>query len=228
MHEDLIHAWDVTPAQAIAIQQRLRRHVLIENCLGSVRRIAGVDVGFKHHFTITRAAIAVFDFTTLQLIDSAIAECPTTFPYVPGLLSFREIPAVLEALQQLRQEPDLLLCDGQGIAHPRRIGIASHLGVLTGLPTVGVGKTRLVGSHAPVAEERGACADLLHKGEQVGVVVRTRTGVKPVYVSPGHKVNIVTARDYVLACSPRYRLPEPIHHAHRLASSLIEPSHSHR
>lgn len=212
------HAWDVTPKQAIAIQQQLRKEVITEGRLGEVRYVAGVDVGFEEGNTITRAAVAVLSLPDLQLRDSAIARLPTSFPYVPGLLSFREIPAVLEALAKLSISPDLLLCDGQGIAHPRRFGIASHLGVLTGIPSIGVAKTRLIGIHAPVPDERGAWQPLLDKGEVIGAVLRTRAHVKPIYVSIGHCVSLETAIAHVMCCTTRYRLPETTRWAHRLAS----------
>lgn len=212
------HAWDVTPKQAIAIQQQLRKEVITEDRLGEVRHVAGVDVGFEQNNTITRAAVAVLGLPDLQLLDSAIARLPTSFPYVPGLLSFREVPAVLEALEQLSTLPDLLLCDGQGIAHPRRFGIASHLGVLTDIPSIGVAKTRLIGIHAPVPDERGAWQPLLDKGEVIGAVLRTRAHVKPIYVSIGHCVSLETAIVHVMRCITKYRLPETTRWAHRLAS----------
>ena len=212
------HAWDVTPAEGIAIQQRLRSCVITEDRLDPVNLVAGVDVGFEQANTVTRAAVAVLRFPDLQLIAQAIARRPTTFPYVPGLLSFREIPAVLDALEHLTLRPDLLLCDGQGIAHPRRFGIACHLGLLTDIPSIGVGKTRLVGTHEPVPDERGAWRPLLHQEEIVGAVLRTRPGTHPVFVSPGHRISLPSAISYVMRCTTRYRLPETTRWAHRLAS----------
>ena len=140
-----LHSWDVSPQEAIRIQRELRARVETADRLGAVRRIAGVDVGFEEGRAVTRAAVAVLTFPELELADETSAECPTRFPYVPGLLSFRETPAILEALGKLRRLPDLILCDGHGLAHPRRFGIACHLGVLTDLPTIGVGKSRLIG-----------------------------------------------------------------------------------
>ncbi|MEQ6341695.1 MAG: deoxyribonuclease V [Gammaproteobacteria bacterium] len=212
------HPWDVTSEQAVAIQQQLRKEVITEDRLGEVRHVAGVDVGFEQNNAITRAAVAVLGLPDLQLLDSAIARLPTSFPYVPGLLSFREVPAVLKALEQLSTLPDLLLCDGQGIAHPRRCGIASHLGVLTGIPSIGVAKARLIEIHAPVPDERGAWVPLLDKGEVIGAVLRTRVHVKPVYVSIGHFVSLETAIVHVMRCTTKYRLPETTRWAHRLAS----------
>ncbi len=214
------HPWTVSPREAIAIQQRLRRFVRLEDDLPDpVTTVAGVDAGFKNGGTLTRAAVPVLNYPAMTLKEQAVAEVPTRFPYVPGLLSFREIPAVLEALARLPALPDLLLCDGQGIAHPRRLGIASHLGVLLDHPTIGVGKTRLIGTHDPVPEEKGAWVPLRDKGEVIGAVVRTRSGVKPLYVSPGHRISVEGAVRWVLACTTRYKLPETTRWAHRLASA---------
>jgi deoxyribonuclease V len=212
------HEWNVTPGEAIAIQEQLRERVLLEDDLGPVSFVAGVDVGFEQEYTITRAAIAVLAFPSLELVTHAIARRPTTFPYIPGLLSFRETPAVMDALQQLETRPDLLLCDGQGVAHPRRFGIACHIGVLSGLPTIGVAKSRLIGQHQEPPDERGAWQPLHDHGDIIGAVLRTRAGTKPLYISPGHRVSLDTAIDYVMRCAPRYRLPETTRHAHRLAS----------
>jgi len=213
------HPWNVTPQQAVAIQNRLRALVSLRDDLPEkVRCVAGVDVGFEEGGAVTRAAVAKLSFPELALTDSVIARRPTSFPYIPGLLSFREIPAILDALQALCDLPDLILVDGQGYAHPRRLGIASHLGVLTDIPTIGVGKTRLLGTHADVPNQRGAWVPLLDKGETIGAVLRTRQGVKPVYVSPGHRIALPTAVEWVMRCTGRYRLPETTRHAHRLAS----------
>ncbi len=204
----------------MALQRELRPHLILADRLGSVRRVAGVDVGFEANGTVTRAAVAVLRYPELDLLETAIARRPTEFPYIPGLLSFRELPAVLEALDQLRELPDLLLCDGQGIAHPRRLGIASHLGLLVDVPSIGVAKTRLCGAHEePPIRPRGAWTPLrAAEGEIIGAVLRTRPGVKPLYVSPGHRIGLETAIAYVLGCCTRYRLPETTRHAHRLAS----------
>jgi deoxyribonuclease V len=164
--------------------------------------------------------VVVLSLPGLEVVASATARVPVAFPYISGYLSFREVPAVLAALERLEARPDVVLCDGQGIAHPRRLGLASHLGVVTGLPTVGVAKSRLVGEHPPAPERPGAWAPLTHRGELVGAVLRTRAGVQPVYVSPGHRVCLETSVALTLACTTRFRLPETTRAAHRLAGSL--------
>lgn len=218
MKTSFSHPWNLGPAEAIALQQELRARLILEDQLEPVRRVAGVDVGFEASGTITRAAVAVLRYPELNMLETAIARRPTTFPYVPGLLSFRELPAVLEALEQLQEPPDLLLCDGQGIAHPRRMGIASHLGLLVDLPAIGVAKTRLCGMHEEPPNQRGAWTPLRAGNEIIGAVLRTRPGVNPLYISPGHRISLTTAVEFVMACCTRYRLPETTRHAHRLAS----------
>ncbi len=212
------HPWELSPAEARALQEELAGRVERSDRLPAVQRVAGVDVGFEEGGRVTRAAVALLSFPGLELLESAIARLPTRFPYVPGLLSFREIPAVLEAMDRLRALPDLVLCDGQGIAHPRRFGIACHLGVITGLPTIGVAKSRLVGRHREPGPEKGDWTPLTDGEEVIGAVLRTRRRVKPLYISTGHRVSLQSAIHYTLACTTRYRLPETTRHAHRLAS----------
>lgn len=221
MRIKVIHRWNVSPQEAIAIQERLRPAVIDQDKLGRVRYVAGLDIGFQEKNTITRAAVAVLTYPDLQLVEHIVDHRPTSFPYVPGLLSFREAPAALDALAKLEIRPDLLLCDGQGLAHPRRFGLACHIGLLADIPAVGVAKTRLIGQHEPVLESRGSWQPLWHEGEMVGAVLRTRTNVKPVYVSIGHRISLQTAIDYVMACTPKYRLPETTRWAHRLASGQV-------
>ncbi len=212
------HSWDVTPKQAIAIQKELRDQISLENDFGDVKYVAGVDVGFEDQGRTTRAAVVVLDLFTLQPVDQCLARQPTRFPYVPGLLSFREIPAVLESLEGLSVQPDMLLCDGHGIAHPRRFGIACHLGLLTGLPAIGVGKSRLTGRHEAVPEEKGDWVPLVDKNECIGAVLRSRKNVRPLYISPGHRIDLESAITFVMQALTRYREPETTRHAHRLAS----------
>lgn len=216
---ELAQDWaQLTPRDAIALQKEAAGQVVTEDDLPPVKTVAGVDVGFENRET-ARAAIVVLRLDDLTPIDHATARLPVSMPYIPGLLSFRECPVILQALSRLKQIPDLLLCDGQGIAHPRRLGVASHTGILSGLPTIGVGKSRLTGSHGPVPENKGGWTALMDNGEQIGAVLRTRAGVKPLYISPGHRISLPTALEFVLACTPRYRLPETTRWADGLASA---------
>ncbi len=212
------HRWDLSPAQARELQNLLRHEVVVEDHWGPLRSLGGVDVGFEDAGKTTRAAVAVLSFPELELEHWAIARQTTRFPYVPGLLSFRELPAVLAALEKLGRVPDLLLCDGQGLAHPRRFGLACHLGVVTDLPSIGVAKSRLIGQHEAVPADRGSWVPLTEGGERIGAAVRTRAKVSPLFVSVGHRVSLESAIELVLRCAPRFRLPETTRQAHRLAS----------
>jgi deoxyribonuclease V len=217
-YADALRRWPTTVAQARTVQEALRARVIRRDRLGRVRRVAGIDVGFERGGRITRAAVVVLRFPDLVPMAQAVVRQRTRFPYVPGYLSFREIPAVLAALARLAVKPDLLLCDGQGYAHPRRFGLACHLGVLTDTPSIGVAKSRLIGTHAQPAPGKGSWVPLREGGELIGAVLRTRTAVKPLYVSVGHRVSLRSAIRYVLACTTKYRLPETTRLAHRLAS----------
>ncbi len=214
------HQWPSTVDEAINIQEQLRTQVITTDQLPEpIQYIAGVDMGFTADGTISRAAVAILSFPDLQVIETTLAHRPTIFPYIPGFLSFREIPAVLDALEKVKIIPDIILCDGQGIAHPRRLGIASHLGLLVDIPTIGVAKSLFIGQHQELAETKGSWQPLIHQGETIGAVLRTRTGVKPVYVSSGHRISLPTAIDYVLRCTLKYRLPETTRIADKLASA---------
>lgn len=221
---DLLHAWNVSPKEATVIQQRLRRLIRQEPAPAAVevQRVAGIDVGIKKD--IARAAVVVLSYPALTPLDVALAEAPISFPYVPGLLTFREGPVVLTALAHLQVEPDLLIFDGQGIAHPRRLGIAAHIGVLVDWPSVGCAKSRLWGKHQEPGPEKGDYASLYDGREVIGAVVRTRTGVKPLYVSVGHRMDLTSAIEYVLGCCTRFRLPETTRLAHRAAGGEIPAS----
>jgi deoxyribonuclease V len=210
--------WPTTIEEALAVQQELRSQVLVADDFGELRTVAGLDAGFEEDGAVARAAVVVLSFPELRPLDYALARGPVRFPYVPGFLSFREAPVLIEALAMLRVRPGLLICDGQGIAHPRRVGIASHIGVLAGLPSIGCAKSLLTGRHGELPDERGARVPLTHSREQIGWVLRTRPGVKPVFVSPGHRVGMDSAAELVMACVTRYRLPETTRYAHNLAS----------
>lgn len=211
------HPWRLKPEEARQVQSRLRALVRVEPLeLAGVRRVAGVDAGFSGERI--RAAAVLLDFPGLQPIESAVSELPLEFPYIPGLLSFREAPAMLEALARLSAPPDVLMIDGQGQAHPRRFGIACHLGVLLDLPAIGCAKSILVGRAAPLGAEAQSTAELREDGEVIGLAVRTRPGVRPVYLSVGHRVDLPSAAAFTLACCRGFRLPEPTRLADRLAS----------
>jgi len=212
------HPWAKTLAEAKAIQAQLRSHVICQDHFGPVRYVAGTDVGFEDHYKVTKAAVAVLQFPSLELVEHQVVRSPTVFPYIPGFLSFREVPALLQAFAQLSTLPDLILCDGQGLAHPRRFGLACHLGVLLDRPTIGVAKSRLMGTHADVSWTKGSYAWLYDGEEVIGAVLRSRDRVKPIYVSIGHRISLETAMTFVGQCLTKYRLPETTRWADRLAS----------
>ena len=220
MRLDRLHDWKLTPEEAVALQQDLRARVVADSPidLDGLRLVAGVDVSVKANRS--RAAVVVLSLPELRIVETATAEQDVPFPYVPGLLSFREGPVLEEAFAKLERTPDAFLFDGQGIAHPRRIGIASHMGLWLQRPTIGCGKTRLVGRHKEPAPERGARTPLVDRGETIGAVLRTRERVAPIYVSPGHLADIDSAVELVLRLTTRYRLPEPIRAAHNAAGAF--------
>jgi deoxyribonuclease V len=211
-----MHEWPADLARARAIQQELRARVRLADDFGAIATVAGVDAGYEGD--MARAVVVILSFPDLTPLEYTIARRPAPLPYIPGFLSFREGPAVLAALAELRTHPDLLIFDGQGIAHPQRLGIASHIGVLTDIPSIGCAKSILVGTHAPAPDARGAWTPLIDRGETIGAVLRTRPGVKPVYVSPGHRITLPMAIRFVMACTTRYRLPETTRLADGLAS----------
>jgi deoxyribonuclease V len=210
------HEWDVSPAEAVVIQRQLRDRVLLEPVDHQPESIAGVDVSVKKGRA--RAAVVLHSYPELVLLQAAKADMPVSFPYVPGLLAFREGPVVLAALENLEIKPDVLMFDAHGLAHPRRMGLATHLGVLLDLPTVGCAKSRLCGVHEVPGEQKGSWTPLLDGDEVIGAVVRTRTRVNPVFVSAGHRMDLEMAVSLVLTCATRYRLPEPTRRAHRAAA----------
>ncbi len=219
--QKIVHPWDLDPSAAIALQQELAAKVVRKTAFGAVTTVAGVDASYRDG--IARAAVVVFSFPRLDIVEYVTAERPVESPYVPGLLSFREAPVILDALEKLSLAPDLLIFDGHGIAHPHRLGIASHVGLLVDKPSIGCAKRRLVGQYDEPARERGSYS-YLHEDVAddegigvIGAVVRTRTGVKPVFVSTGHRISLDAAIDVVLVCGRGYRLPEPTRWADRIA-----------
>lgn len=215
----LLHSWDLSVRDAIALQKEVAGMIERGDRFGDVRMIAGIDVAYgrRGRSANARAAAILFDATTLEILDRAVIEMAIAFPYVPGLLTFREAPPAIAAIQALRFRPDLVLCDGQGLAHPRRCGFASHLGLALDLPSIGVAKSRLIGTHDEPAPERGAWTPLLDNDEVIGACLRTRTGIRPIYVSAGHRVTLRTAIRFVLRTTTRYRLSEPTRLADKLS-----------
>ena len=215
------HRWDLTPAEAQALQRQLAGRVIREDRFGEIRTVAGLDLGFPTAAggTVGRAALVVLSLPELEIVERQVVERPVAFPYVPGLLSFRESPVALAAFEALSRRPDLVIVDGQGLAHPRRFGIACHLGVLLDLPTIGCAKSILVGRAAEPGPLPGDWTPLVDRGEIIGAAVRTRPKTKPLYISIGHRVSLETAIDLVLRCGRGYRLPEPTRLADQLASN---------
>lgn len=212
--------WPHAPAEARLLQQRMRANVIAEDRLRPVRIVAGVDTWSEPQGERIWAAAVALGVSDLELEESAIVCEQSAFPYVPGLLSFREGPAALAALERLRSSPDLLLVDGHGLAHPRRFGLACHLGVIAEVPTIGVAKSRLVGQYQMPGRDRGDWTPLMDDGETIGAVLRTRSRTRPVFVSVGHCISLKTAIEFVLRCTPQFRLPEPIRLADRLSRSF--------
>ena len=214
-----LHGWQVSGTEAVALQKCLADRVRLENCLPHLpETVAGVDVSYQRHGEFFFAAVEVLSFPGLTLVEAVTVVNRVSFPYVPGLLSFRELPVLLDAFRRLRTIPDVVLVDGQGIAHPRRLGLASHLGLWLDLPTIGCAKSRLCGEHDSPGQAKGDRVPLRLDGSVVGTVLTTRDRVKPLYVSPGHKIDVSTAADFVLRCAVRYRMPEPTRLAHHLAN----------
>jgi len=215
-----LHPWDLSRKEAIDVQRRLSGRVCQLPLKKRVRTIAGADVSYSKEGRQVYAAVLVFGFPDLVLIDQAFTDDTVKFPYMPGLLSFREAPALTKAFRKIRKKPDVIIFDGQGIAHPRGMGLASHMGLILDCPTIGCAKTRLVGIHPPLPEARGSTVLLTEQGRVVGGVVRTRERVKPVFVSPGHAITLEESIRLVLSCCKGYKLPEPTRQAHIAVNRL--------
>ncbi len=209
--------WDVTPREAIQIQHRLNRLINLSWDGRKVSTLAGLDVSFPDKKTVL-GAIVILSWPDLKVLETKTVTQPCRFPYVPGLLAFREVPVLLFGLSKIRREPDLLLCDAQGLAHQRRMGLATHLGILLDKPAIGCAKSVLYGTYEESSDEKGSISYMYDDfGDVIGAAVRTRKGVKPVYVSIGHRIDLEKAIEVVLACSPKYRIPEPLRLAHKLS-----------
>jgi deoxyribonuclease V len=217
-----LHDWQVTTAQAEVIQRRLATLVSTKSEIASPQLIAGVDISPPNARGIATGAVVVLGYPQLRVVEIKVARQRLGFPYVPGLLSFRESPLILAACQKLAMPPDLILVDGQGIAHPRRLGIASHLGLLLDVPTIGCAKSRLCGAHDVVGETPGSFTELRDNGEVIGTALRTRERANPLYISIGHKIDLETAIFWVMECCRGYRIPEPTRLAHLAAAGRLE------
>lgn len=215
-----LHEWDVKPARAIELQNEWRAKVKIEAPKREIYTIAGCDISFNKFSETIYAGIVVWEIATQKIIEQQGVVTTAQFPYIPGLLSFREVPALLEAWAKLESEPDAVMLDGQGIAHPRRIGVGAHFGLLVERPTLGCAKSVLVGKFDDPAPERGHWSPMIHKGETVGAALRTKNKVQPVYISPGHLMDLPTAIDLALQCDGGYRVPEPTRQAHLYVNEL--------
>jgi deoxyribonuclease V len=215
-----LHDWNLSPREAVALQARLRDQVLIAPVDHSIETVAGADISFNKFSETIYAGIVVLRLPSLEIVEEVGVVSETQFPYVPGLLSFRESPAVLEAWTKLKTEPDAVMFDGQGIAHPRRIGIASHVGLMLQRPTIGCAKSVLVGKYEEPPLERGAWTPLVDRGETVGAALRTKSRVQPIFVSPGHLIDLAGAIQLTLQCDGGYRQPEPTRRAHLLVNAL--------
>ena len=219
--ENMLHPWDLTPKEAIALQKRLASHVVLKPLPERITVIGGIDVGYSHRHQSAVAALVTYHYPSLEFRELVQLSGEISYPYISGLLSFRELPLLLETFHLLQEQPEVVLCDGQGIAHPRGLGLASHLGLWLDLPTVGCAKTRLVGTHGKVGPKKGQYRSLKHRHKQIGVVLRTRTKVKPLYVSPGHLADVQSSRRLVLRCCLNYRIPEPIRQAHLVVQRAV-------
>lgn len=219
----LLHEWNLLPKDAIALQKQLAKQLELADRIAPVTHIAGMDIGFEDDGATTRAAVVLLKWDPatapdLTVVEQVVHREPTRMPYIPGLLSFREIPAALGAFEKLKIMPELIMVDGQGIAHPRRLGIAAHLGLWLDLPTIGIAKSRLYGEYDEVGETRGDWVPLRAGNDTIGAVLRSRAKVKPVFVSPGHRISLETSLDWIMRCLGRTKLPEPTRLADRLAS----------
>jgi deoxyribonuclease V len=221
------HSWNVTAGQAVAVQQQLREQVRLEPFDGTIRLIGGADISFNKYEPDIYAGIVLLDYDTQEVVLRATVKTRASFPYVPGLLSFREIPALLQAWELLPVQPEVMVMDGQGIAHMRRLGVASHFGLLTDQPTIGCAKSVLVGAFTEPKPEKGSFAPMVYKDEVVAYALRTKNKVKPVYISPGHRMDLESSRRIMLHCARGYRIPEPTRQAHLTVNAVrrgeIEP-----
>ena len=217
MNYTSLHPWKVSARQAVSIQQKLRNRLIIGNRMPEIRKIAGVDVAFSDKQAF--CAVCVFDYPDLNLIETKTAKSKINFPYVPGLLTFREGPVILEALRKIKHKPDLVLFDGQGICHPRRMGIAAHMGLFLNIPSIGCAKSHLYGAFKMPGKNKGAFSFIheIKTNEVLGIALRTRKNIKPIFVSCGYKSSLMQVKYLILSLCPKYRIPQPLRYAHQKA-----------
>jgi len=213
-----LHSWEVTPEEAIQLQKELQKKISLKKSLNKIKKVAGADVSYYQNKMI--AGVIIFEFPNLKVIERQSFISPVNFPYIPGLLTFREGPILLEAFKRIKNEPDIILFDGQGIAHPRRMGMATHLGLFLDKPTIGCAKSKLSGNYKTLGEEKGSYSLLREGKEIIGAVIRTRKKVKPVFISPGNKIDLHNSIEIVLKCTDKYKLPVPVREAHLFVNQL--------
>lgn len=222
MRFNKLHRWDISPGKAIQLQKQLKDRIAVIDDFEAIRTVAGADIAFTKGEDLGFAGVIVYKYPELKELERVSASAPLNFPYIPGLLSFREAPLLLKAFSRLKERPDAVLFDGQGIAHPRRIGIASHMGLWLDIPAIGCAKSRLVGEYSEPGRMAGSCSALYDGPEKIGAVVRTRTDTRPIFVSPGHKISIESAVEIVLNCTDGYRIPKPTREADRYVKLITE------
>lgn len=216
------HTWNLSEQDALELQLLLSTKVAIEDQLNEVKFVAGADVAYEKYGDALVATVVLLDAKNLKVVESITTRGSAQFPYITGLFSFRELPPLIGAFSKLKHTPDLVVCDGQGISHPRRFGLASHLGVIYNVPTIGCGKTKLIGEYNELGLERGSFSDIIDNEQVIGRALRTQDSVKPIYVSIGHKISLETATDWALKLSPKYRLPETTRIADQISKAAIQ------
>ncbi len=214
------HSWDLSPQEAIKLQEELKEKIILKKGFSKIKRIAGADISFSKKSNRAYAAVIVFSFPELEILEEEYTIGNLSFPYIPGLLTFREGPLLIETFKKIKIEPDVIIFDGQGIAHPKRLGLATHMGILLDKPTIGCAKSKLIGTYQEPEREKGSYSLLKDDGEIIGAVLRTKEDVSPVFVSPGHKIDLKSSIEIVLECLRGYRLPEPTRQAHLLVNKL--------
>ncbi|MEH7110364.1 deoxyribonuclease V [Bacillus sp. JJ1764] len=221
MNTQLQHKWNLNMMEAIELQRNLAQRIITEDRLDPILHVAGIDVAYSKNTDTVIAGIVILEFDSLKVVESVVFEDTVRFPYIPGLFSFRELPPIIKAFEEIKTMPQLIVCDGQGIAHPRRFGLACHLGVLYDIPTIGCGKTKLIGNFTEPDSYRGASSPLVDNHEIIGNVLRTQKNINPIFVSIGHRISLTTSCELILKLSPNFRLPETTRQADQLVKKTM-------